>query len=563
MKRLCQRINGVLSGLLPGWRGARKLRGLHGTFDRLRGQRDELQAFTTAVEERFLAIGTALEALTVASSHLVQESDRLVTFGATDSVNQDDAVNRTLGLLQKGLGFFENFKACTARLIKFSEGYLENALSRQSAQTQLQRAIAPLRIIHTLLRVEAAGLPSESQTVFNAITTGIASLHGRMNEVCAQQLDSTSLARDKLKRVKVLLEKHRESQQQLLDHRQARLAESLSALSGHLEQLRNRNQRLAEISRTISARVGNVVVGLQYQDITRQKLEHVREALQDVEKKFDDFEKQPARRSWQSFAVFLVRSAHLQAAHLEDVKSEILSAQDRIATAAREIQALLSQIEASGLSAGEICETATSMQEVADSLLTALSEETEAVAPAVNGSREIQHATSTLSSLSDGLKHTIEGIALDIRLIALNAQVQAAQVGKGTGLGILGEFTREIADTAAHFDKSIRLDFQVQETSEQEITRESAGLYEAAEARQQLLNADAPSCRTDLNASSELVKSATGIICESLTQVRQQADTLLQLADFTQISQEALVTLAATLNEISSTATVFAADRST
>jgi hypothetical protein len=252
---------------------------------------------------------------------------------------------------------------------------------------------------------------------------------------------------------------------------------------------------------------------------------------------------------------FLAASARLQVAQLEAVVAELLSAQKSNTTAAGEIQKLLAQPGCTGLSAGEIGKTAAAMTEVVESLHAALGQEPETVAQMVRHAKQVRAATSTLGSVSDGVKHSVESIAIDLRLIALNAQVQAAQVGRGTGLGPLAEFTREIADVAGQFDKKIRTGVEAQTASVQRITEKSATLHEAADSHRQELEARIASCDADLQASGELVRSASGTVCESLGRVKEQADTLRDLADFGAISRASLDELVVALNEISSALT--------
>src|SRR5690606_27705460 len=107
-------------------------------------------------------------------------------------------------------------------------------------------------------------------------------------------------------------------------------------------------ERLLNHSGGIAKSVSDVVIGLQFDDIVRQKLEHVQEAVSEMQERFRALPNARAR------STFLHENGRLQIAHLSGIEQQLSDAKKRIATNIQHIQDLLATIESEVISMRDI-----------------------------------------------------------------------------------------------------------------------------------------------------------------------------------------------------------------
>lgn len=188
-------------------------------------------------------------------------------------------------------------------------------------------------------------------------------------------------------------------------------------------------------SSTVTAEVDEIMAGLQFHDIARQKFEHVAASL--TEGTMEDAAVSPAA---------ILHQVVLQLAHLVQSEKEFRSATSEVAARVRQVR-----------------EVAASFISGSDNLLSAEGWSTEAVAHVRHGVRSLdlllerhRHTSAAVGAmaaiaaeLTASLKVHVaetEEVAADIALVSLNAVIRAARGGESSApLGIISEAIRNTA----------------------------------------------------------------------------------------------------------------------
>jgi methyl-accepting chemotaxis protein len=218
----------------------------------------------------------------------------------------------------------------------------------------------------------------------------------------------------------------------------------------------------------IARNIGDIVSSLQFHDITRQRIEHVKESLVEVtetqcepQKKkelnglkknlFDFAGKDPSNGS--GGLMVAVNACEIQRAQLDHARVDVVSAIERII---KDLQEIARHVEG-------MCEETGKLVNVTDESGASFISSLEKGFSALTGSiaefhriekellETIDHAAHTIVTISTFI-NDLEKIGIEIQMIGLNACIRAAHAGeKGAALGILADSIYQLsADTSHH-----------------------------------------------------------------------------------------------------------------
>jgi methyl-accepting chemotaxis protein len=331
-----------------------------------------------------------------------------------------DKVERNLALVAGRIGRLQRFKA------------------------KLDASIAPLRILQTMFRIESASSPPEVLALFVSLSAEIELLMGKMSNLIAREfeaIESTgSTVSDVSARVRELHTRQLDAQK-----RRAQIEESMSQLKTQFETDKARDRRLLECTQAVSEKISGMVGALQYQDILNQRLQHVITGLENIAAQADKSEKSGGPDA----LCFLRDASRVESTQLRGVEDVFDGAcgslRDALEGLAEDMRAL--GAECILLNGAESPSAA--VDGMVRVLLDTIRENTELVQSTSRQTREIGAAINPIGGLLGNLTGSILDVSSQIRLIALNAQIQAAQGGEGTGLEVLALRTRDIAEQMA------------------------------------------------------------------------------------------------------------------
>ncbi len=432
----CYALRGQASpGTIKGW--SRKLREVAAGLSNL-GRR---------TEGEFLSVGERLREL-----HARAEGVSGVASSAASLISGAEIVAAIEGLR----GMAERMNAFLSR--SGSEAARnEEALRRvgrildevRGPLTEFQKVVRSLRVLGIATKIESARL-GQGGSDFRALAENV----GDLSALIETKSD------DIMERGKVLAVAVGDTLSRVLDHEaalreraRAILADASASLAALVEAhgkgvatVKAVSDRSAGISRSI----GDVVISMQFHDITRQQIEHVVDAFADLDGKLAAasgvFRRAPGtgRRTAAGLAGDICA---LQAAHLENAGATFASAVDNVMRSLREIARTADDIAAeAGRMAGAVDRTGdTALSATERGLSSVIAALQESAAAGRDLADVVRKAADTLEEMS-GFVSDIDGIGIEIEMVALNAVVKAAHTGeKGAALGVLAESIQKLS----------------------------------------------------------------------------------------------------------------------
>ena len=243
---------------------------------------------------------------------------------------------------------------------------------------------------------------------------------------------------------------------------------NLGAISAKHEESSKTIQDISETWKRISEHVGEVVQSLQLHDITRQRVEHVLEALDELPRKLNDMDKAPAEVPESGVARLTMKVSRagrsrrreliadtfeLQAAQLQGAVHDLNEAVEHILASLR-----LVAKDANAISE-KICSTpGKSGDRQAESFMLQLEKGicclTESADEILGIKKELAQAMSLMSQTAAGMSvfaKEMEIIGIEMQRLALNARVHAAHLGdQGATLGVLADSIHQMSlDTSS------------------------------------------------------------------------------------------------------------------
>jgi methyl-accepting chemotaxis protein len=421
----------------------------------LRNMGCELHRLTSSTEEEFLVIGAGL--------HDFQQRAGNITANAQDLVNLvtgEEIVN--------GIRSLE-------RIIGRMDFCLSNALGKngQSSATlcriaevldDLDSPLVGFRKINKLLRVLGISTRIESTRLVEG-AEGFDNLASDVQMLYVQINEKTSSVSERKKELGVIVRQTIDRVRRIESEQRAEVGAMLGRASSSLKVLAEVNAKCAGVASSIAAassdvsrNIGEVVMSMQFHDITRQQIEHAGEALADLCSRLermgtgDEGVIDP-----DSIFCDAIALTELQAAQLTHAASELSAAVENILENLRGVAAMEDAISREARSmAGSANESSSSFFQDMESNLAS-------VADALQGSAA---ENRSLVVALEGVNGTIEDISLfvnciesigeEIELIAINAQIKAARTGEnGAALGVLAGAIQKLSLDARSLTGSI------------------------------------------------------------------------------------------------------------
>ena len=225
-----------------------------------------------------------------------------------------------------------------------------------------------------------------------------------------------------------------------LHHKQEQMNRSLVSLADEIASSRGRDVQLTKASSQLAQQVNRAVVGLQAHDIVSQKLAHAQAGLQEV------LDAVARCRAGEMPAFERVPTlAGIEAAQMEAVVCELERSGKLLRDSVRGISGELERLESECLMLREFHEITASVNGTIQVLLDSLGGVRGLVGTTVSIAARTEEMIRPVGAAAASLTSTVEGVAHEMRMIALNAQIQAIQIGHGTGLEVLAAHTSEIS----------------------------------------------------------------------------------------------------------------------
>ncbi len=389
-------------------------------------------------EEQFLLIGSRLNRVYSDVENIAKLASDLV--GLLDSSAMKGTIAQFREVLSQLERYIESFHH------RFESGYaalkdVGNAVSDVGEpMANFRKIVKKLKILGISTKIESAQL--------NKMEIDFVNLAGDVEQL-------SELIRDK----SAAIEKHREGLMALTQGTLMKIFQinqksrnftsaALADINSSIVVLEERNELSFGTADSILSRshatreqVGEVVMSMQFHDITRQQIEHIVEVLEALEKRHGTSSPiEGDDHNGMVFAEALVVS-ELQRAQLVDARDKFIKA----------VRVIMHNLRGISVNIGRIIDEIQKMTGAtdvsSDNFLSNIETATGAVMDKIDsGNRaedefndamiELSTAVSTIAGLVDD----IEEIGEEIELIAINARVKAARTGEeGAPLGVIAE----------------------------------------------------------------------------------------------------------------------------
>jgi hypothetical protein len=416
----------------------------------------DLNALGADTEPEFLGIGRVLNTLATICFGMTDSAvklSRLAKFSADDKDADSDS------FIEENAKIFDAVVGHVKTTIT-SLGDCEHLLVELLAQMKrLQEPINKLQGTSKTFRVLGVGIKVESSRTregmqgFALLAEEVAEIAKLVQTNCKFCIEKATLVEHGISTSRKVLSSSENSYD---DSGERAIYNILQAL----EDIGRRSDRLAagieERSNSMVQGISDVVMAMQFHDITRQQLENVSSALTEVTTKIEEVHASENKEQSEEIVLEIYSILSIQAAHLNSIYEQVQNARKQIETGlgktmeqariqAKDARALLGMESRSGNQS-----IVADLEKEIDNVVISLNKSLNVVTQAAEVSREVYDNVAQIGSFIN----KIEGIAFDVKILAINAMVEALKTDvAGNTLTVLAKelsaLSRETRDGAA------------------------------------------------------------------------------------------------------------------
>lgn len=458
------------------------LRELGGSTGTLQIRLDKLPDVSRHLEKQFLSFQDTLEKLSAASQDLITHGQAVVQMASGQDTGEV-SFEAIFAVLRRPLDYLSATDAAMQELVNGLRRCLDTMHRLLDVQNTLEAILAPLQITQVMFRIEAANLPSESKQVFEAVTEKMGVLQRQVQSVFTEHARVLAELHGNLRSAVEALEERMADQGHKTLEKRNELDAYLARLLEQIQRNAQRDVALTGASQELRALVGKAIMALQMQDIIAQKLEHGRSGVREVLDAFTACT--PARQN--ECLETVTALTRIEAAQLGAVITDLHNCDRSLHEAFGGVASLLEKLNADCIMLKEFSEITASTNGSVQGFLDSLDEIRQMIAGTLATARLAEESVSSVRDATAGLTSTVDGVAQEMRLIALNAQIQAIQRGEGTGLGVLAAHSAEVSRSVTVISTEIASKVQEVAQSVAEQSDRMHAVRTSGEAQQQQL----------------------------------------------------------------------------
>ena len=392
-----------------------------------------------------------------------------------------------------------------------------------------------LRILTMSIRMESSRVEAEFQGVFLNVAADVAEIDQKIT-------GSTEAAFGRIEAVVAEARTEQSGLKQLERnlHTQAqtsirRIQTELDALRAALAPCAGQSRAIAELFAETAPLTLRVIGSLQHQDIVRQQLEHVAEGFSDLGEHLRETNAGP-RGQTELEVGYVHHAAGVQLAQLESARHEFANAGTAVVEG---LQALL-QVSAALVEKFAAMETAGSAAFADCRVATLFREEIHQLARIADKSKEANDKISRLvQRIEEVVRVFTEEVGrhdLDVKIVALNAQIAAARVPSADALNKLAEETSLVSAANAEVTRELTTDLRASLDQLQQVKRDADDFLEIITTEKGALETGADGVSDKLTRLSERVQSAAARVRREFEQAYAEGHALLDNLRFPELA---------------------------
>jgi methyl-accepting chemotaxis protein len=416
------------------------------TISHLTALNESLESIMGAVEPQFLKLGDNIQGLHADANQLSEMTSTSARSIGGEECGQScmadiDALARTS---------LERLRECRGAItgsLKNIENSLTHLGKLRDICATIEKTGMVLNVVGLNIAIESRR-SLESRDLFEVFTEEIRGLSRKISHIAKNILQDSSMTRSTQLGAHDSISTGLKEFEHLYDRAVEVVEDAVKDIREIIDVSEQTFQRSNTHSQEIFHQVGQVVVAIQFHDITRQKIEHIIHALKDVEKicqggmKMDNGGDIPVE-------VLSHRILALQAEQLDQVVRDIRTVHDQCRQA---FETLILKIEALVEDASVFERTGEKENRIQDRM-TALKAGLEQLGGLLDQGNDLEgqirsmagQVAKTATTLSEHINQ-VRGISMDLHLKALNAIVKSTRLdAEGRALEILAQEVSKIS----------------------------------------------------------------------------------------------------------------------
>lgn len=407
----------------------------------------KLRDITSSTEGDFLEVGSSLQNYYFKAEEISKKASSIA--GLMSGGEIEHAIDGLGNILDELNHHMSHLQKKSSMYSSNMENLLELLHNAIKLIEQFRKIVNFLSMLGISTRIESSHL-GKSDAGFKTLAVDIKKLAKLIDSKSSniEEQSETMSGLIKQTKAKLLEMRNRQNQQAMIILSSAR--KSLEILNNLHENSSQVAKSISDQSENISRNIGEVVTSSQFHDITRQQIEHVSEALEELSDELNPHQGNHSNEDeqyWRELIGVTGNILDIQRSQLYHSDNEFSTAVNNIINNLQGISASVSNMSAettrlSGATSEEGSSILRKIEEGVTSIISLLNEN-------INTSQELSSAVSMVAgkvSELTGFVSDIDDISSEIELIALNARVKAAHTGsKGAALGVLAESLQKLS----------------------------------------------------------------------------------------------------------------------
>jgi hypothetical protein len=409
----------------------------------LEAEKEALENFTAAMEDEFLELGALLRKIVSLARQVRDRSDEVMA--AASGRSEDAAIQFAFQLLKKAEDLVHASREQYHNVFAVFGTLHADLMQVARERSWLMRTLSPLETTTTQFRIQACAFDESTRTQFFALAEAIGGIVKDVQiavDARFEELDRTGRETgDLVTSLTALAEEQKRDTSRML----AESRDHLSTLNEVLAASEMAAKSISQAGAKITSGVGKAIVALQCQDMARQKFQHINAAIDDMA---DHLGEVLARRLTGDEEAdcrhFLAGAGRVQLGQLRAVFGQLDEAAGQVGEGMREVDSEAKSFADHASLSGNAALDGQVIERTIDSIHGVLG----VIDTAVASVRSVAELVQKLKSSFSDCTSQILGLALRLRMVALNAQIFAAHVDAGAALEVVAQNTRTVADEA-------------------------------------------------------------------------------------------------------------------
>lgn len=407
----------------------------------------ELVRIVDDAEPRFLDLGGRLQALYADADGLVERTRRAAA--AVGGDGETGLLAHLDGMAHDALADLNERRESIGGRLGEAMGSAEQLARLADICATMGKTGMSLNVVGLNIAVESSRSAASGE-MFSVFTEEIRGLSRRISGISESIRDASAKTRRDQLAARGKIRAGLDALSRLIVEAETIVSASMDRIRELMDRSRRALERSAENSREIGRLVGEVVVAIQFHDISRQKVEHVAAALADAVRLLERSEEPPPAVRGR-----VHRLLSLQGRQLREVVDEIFAARRQAADAFGNLESLVADLvaDAALLDVDEDAEGRLDLHR--QGLEKGLRQLRELLEAGRDMDREVRRIAEEGADAASGLSEHIDrvrAISFDLHLKAINAVVKSARLfDEGRALEVLAQEVSKLSAQSGGF----------------------------------------------------------------------------------------------------------------